>query len=354
MTLLFTYLAIAIGISFLCSVLEAVLLSTTPSYVEQLITEKPRSGQLITRVKERLDESLSSILILNTFAHTMGAAGVGSQAMQVFGPEWETLIAVLLTLAILYFSEIIPKTLGATFWRNLAVPAAFIISWLVKLVYPLVWISTRLTKLFSNTNENEISREEIIALASIGHREGTLFTHENEYLANLLKLREVRTEQILTPRTVVHMLDENLSVKEALDNESTSQFTRIPIYAGSTDNITGKVIRIDLFIAERNGQGDLPIKDVAKKVIHVSEKLPVHNLLDMFIKHHMHLFIVEDEYGQTSGIVTLEDAIETLLGREIVDESDTVADMQQLAREKYRERLRSVENQQSDDQNPQK
>ena len=349
MTLLFIYLAIAIGVSFLCSILEAVLLSITPSYVEKLTTEKPRSGELITRAKERLDESLSSILILNTFAHTMGAAGVGSQAMQVFGPEWETLIAVLLTLAILYFSEIIPKTLGATFWRSLAIPAVFIISWLVKLVYPLVWISTRLTKLFSDTSENEISREEIIALASIGHREGILFTHENEYLTNLLKLREVRTEQILTPRTVVHMLDENLTVKEALDIKPTIQFTRIPIYAGSTDNITGKVIRVDLFNAERNGQGDVPIKDVAKKVFRVSEKLPVHNLLDMFIKHHMHLFIVEDEYGQTSGIVTLEDVIETLLGREIVDESDTVVDMQQLARAKYRERLRSVEQQQSHD-----
>jgi CBS domain containing-hemolysin-like protein len=150
------------------------------------------------------------------------------------------------------------------------------------------------------------------------------------------------------------MLDENLTVKEALDNESASQFTRIPVYAGSTDNITGKVIRVDLFIAERNGQGDLPIKDIAKKVIHVSEKLPVHSLLDMFIKQHMHLFIVEDEYGQTSGIVTLEDVIETLLGREIVDESDTVVDMQQLAKEKYRERLRSAGNQQSDDQTTQK
>jgi CBS domain containing-hemolysin-like protein len=350
MTILFIYLAIAIGVSFLCSVLEAVLLSITPSYVEQLTTEKPRSGQLIIRAKERLDESLSSILILNTFAHTMGAAGVGSQALQVFGPEWETLIAIILTLAILYFSEIIPKTLGATFWRNLAIPAVFIISWLVKLVYPLVWISTRLTRLFTNTSENEISREEIIALASIGHREGALFTHENEYLTNLLNLREVRTEQILTPRTVVHMLDESLTVKEALDNESTSQFTRIPIYAGSTDNVTGKVIRVDLFTAERNGQGDIPIKDVAKKVIHVSEKLPAHNLLDTFIKNQMHLFIVDDKYGQTSGIVTLEDVIETLLGREIVDENDAVVDMQQLAKEKYRERLRTTEQQQSDDQ----
>jgi Mg2+/Co2+ transporter CorB len=147
MALLFTYLMIAIGVSFLCSVLEAVLLSITPSYLGQLAVERPRSGRLVNQVKDRLDQSLASILILNTFAHTMGAAGVGSQALQVFGPEWETLIAVLLTLAILYFSEIIPKTLGATFWRPLAVPAAFIISWLVRLVYPLVWVSTLLTKM---------------------------------------------------------------------------------------------------------------------------------------------------------------------------------------------------------------
>jgi CBS domain containing-hemolysin-like protein len=353
MTILLIYLAIAIGVSFLCSVLEAVLLSITPSYTEKLATENPVSGQLIIKVKAQLDESLSSILILNTFAHTMGAAGVGSQAIQIFGAKWETLIAILLTLAILYFSEIIPKTLGATFWRSLAIPAAFIISWLVKLVYPLVWIATRLTKLFSDSSDNEISREEIIALASIGHREGTLFTRENEYLANLLSLREVRTEEILTPRTVVHMLDENLTVTQALDSKPTLQFTRMPVYSGSSDNVTGKVILADLYNAERNGQGDTPLKEVAKKVIHVSEQLPAHNLLDMFIKNQVHLFIVEDQYGQTSGIVTLEDVIETLLGREIVDENDTVEDMQQLARDKYRERLRSVEQQNGDDQTPQ-
>ena len=153
MTLLFIYLAIAIGVSFLCSILEAVLLSVTPSFAEKTLSDRPRAGGMLSKVKERLDESLSSILILNTFAHTMGAAGVGSQALQVFGEKWETLIAVLLTLAILYFSEIIPKTLGATFWRQLAIPSAFIIAWLVKLVYPLVWISTRLTRLFSRNKE---------------------------------------------------------------------------------------------------------------------------------------------------------------------------------------------------------
>jgi len=345
MTLLFVYLAIAIGVSFLCSVLEAVLLSITPSYLEKIGIEHPKSGRIIARVKDRLDESLSSILILNTFAHTMGAAGVGAQALQVFGPEWETLIAVLLTLAILYFSEIIPKTLGATYWRRLAVPAALVISWLVKLVYPLVWVSTRLTKLFSHGKENEITREEIIALASLGHKGGALISRENEYLENLLRLREVKTAQILTPRTVVHMLEENMTVKEALDHEQTRQFTRIPTYAGSTDNVTGKVIRVELFEAERQGKGGEPIRNTAREILRVSEKLPVQNLLDLFIKHHMHLFLVEDEFGQTAGIVTLEDVIETLLGREIIDESDTVADMQELARHKYRERLRHTREQ---------
>ncbi|MEJ2310200.1 MAG: CNNM domain-containing protein [Gammaproteobacteria bacterium] len=341
MTLLLIYLFIAIGVSFLCSILEAVLLSITPSYLEKLVVERPRSGGMIARVKERLDESLSSILILNTFAHTMGAAGVGSQALQVFGAKWETLIAVLLTLAILYFSEIIPKTLGATFWRTLAVPAGFIITWLVRLVYPLVWISTRLTRLFSSGKESEVTREEIIALASLMHRDGTLFSQENEYLSNLLQLREVRTHQILTPRSVVHMLDENLTVSEALDLPQTRQFTRMPIYSGSRDNIIGKVIRGDLFEAERDGKGSEPIGQYAKEIMRVSEKLPVQNLLDLLIKHHMHLVLVEDEFGQPAGIVTLEDAIETLLGREILDERDTVTDMQELARGRYRERLRA-------------
>ena len=341
MTLLFVYLAIAIGVSFLCSILEAVLLSVTPSFAEKILSDRPRAGGMLNQVKERLDESLSSILILNTFAHTMGAAGVGAQALQVFGQKWETLIAVLLTLAILYFSEIIPKTLGATFWRQLAIPSAFVIAWLVKLVYPLVWISTRLTRLFSGNKGQEITREEIIALASLGLRDGTLMSQENEYLANILKLREIRTEEVLTPRSVVHMLHQNLTVTEALDQAETRRFSRIPIFGEGIDDIKGKVMRADLFEAERDGQGSAPIKQFAKKIVRVSEKLPVQQLLDLFIKNRAHLFLVEDEFGQTAGIVTLEDAIETLLGREILDERDTVADMQALARGKYRQRLRA-------------
>ncbi|MEH6557227.1 MAG: CNNM domain-containing protein [Oceanicoccus sp.] len=341
MTLLFIYLTIAIGISFMCSVLEAVLLSITPSYVEQISATNPSSGKLLASIKTHLDESLSSILILNTFAHTMGAAGVGSQAAQVFGTQWETLIAVLLTLAILYFSEIIPKTLGATFWRRLAVPSAFIITWLVKLVFPLVWVATRLTRLFSSNENNEITRDEIIALASLSHKDGTLFAHENEYVNNILNLREIKTEQVLTPRSVVHMLNKNTSVSEALDDPQTKQFSRMPVYGENIDDIVGKVIKRDLFEAERNGLGEKPVGEVAKPINRVSGKLPVQKLLDMFIESRGHLFLVEDEFGQTSGIVTLEDAIETFLGREILDDTDTVADMQEFARGRYRERIRT-------------
>ena len=342
MTLLFIYLAIAVGVSFLCSILEAVLLSITPSYVENLTRTRPRAGARMARVRERIDESLASILILNTFAHTMGAAGVGSQALQIYGARWEILIAILLTLVILYFSEIIPKTLGATFWRPLAVPAVIIIGWLVYLVYPLVWLATRLTRLFGRNRGKEVTREEIIAMASIGHRDGTLAAQENEYLSNVLSLREITTERVLTPRTVVHMLPQDLTVSEALRDPATRRFSRMPVYADNPDEIVGKVLRVDLYEAERNGQGDDPLHLHAKPVLRVSEKLPVHQLLDKFIKNQAHLFLVEDEFGQTSGIVTLEDAIETLLGREIVDESDLVEDMQELARRKYRNRLRDI------------
>ena len=352
MTLLLIYLAIAIGVSFLCSVLEAVLLSITPSYLEQLTQEKLQSGKAIQSVKDRLDESLSSILILNTFAHTMGAAGVGAQALRVFGPEAETLIAVLLTLAILYFSEIIPKTLGAAYWRQLAVPAAFTIRWLVRLVYPLVWMSTRLTQLLGKSHKDEITREEILALASLGRKDGVLRAQENKYLVNLLNLNDIQTSEILTPRTVVHMLDETTSVSDALELDASRQFTRVPIYRDSTDNVTGIVMRVELFEAERSGREGQSIAALAQPVIRVPEELPVYRLLDRFIREQAHLFLVEDEFGQTAGIVTLEDAIETLLGREIIDESDAVADMQELARAKNRERLDRIEDRDDENASP--
>ena len=344
MTLLIIYLTIAIGVSFVCSVLEAVLLSITPSYVESITNQYPKRGKILSRVKNRLDQSISSILILNTFAHTMGAAGVGAQASHVFGARWETLIAVLLTLVILYFSEIIPKTIGATYWRQLAIPSAHTINWLIRLVYPLIWVSTFITRFFSKNKKNKISREEILALASLGHKMGTLISQENEYLGNVLRLREIKTEEILTPRSVMHSLSETLTINEALDEEKTKQFSRIPVYRDNQDDIIGIVLSRELLFEERQGKSDIEISQFAKPITRVSESLPVQQLLDLFIKKQEHLFLVEDQLGQTAGIVTLEDAIETMLGREIVDETDTIEDLQKFAKGKYRNRLRKNKN----------
>jgi len=344
MTLLIIYLTIAIGVSFVCSVLEAVLLSITPSYVESITNQYPKRGKILSRVKNRLDQSISSILILNTFAHTMGAAGVGAQASHVFGARWETLIAVLLTLVILYFSEIIPKTIGATYWRQLAIPSAHTINWLIRLVYPLIWVSTFITRFFSKNKKNKISREEILALASLGHKMGTLISQENEYLGNVLRLREIKTEEILTPRSVMHSLSETLTINEALDEEKTKQFSRIPVYRDNQDDIIGIVLSRELLFEERQGKSDIEISQFSKPITRVSESLPVQQLLDLFIKKQEHLFLVEDQLGQTAGIVTLEDAIETMLGREIVDETDTIEDLQKFAKGKYRNRLRKNKN----------
>jgi len=341
MTLLVVYLLIAVGVSFLCSVLEAVLLSVTPGFVESQLGIKPTRGRVLKDVKENLDKSLSSILILNTFAHTMGAAGVGAQAANVFGARWETLIAFILTLIILYFSEIIPKTLGATYWKQLALPAAQVITWLVKLLFPLVWLARRLTDLLGKSSDGTMtSREELAALAKLGTLHGSLGAHEGELLKNILQLRQTRTAKILTPRTVVSALDVSLTVSEAMVQIQVSTFTRLPVYEGNLDSVVGLVLRPRILEALLTGDGDKPLAEYLVPIYRVSVELPVMTLLDGFIRRREHLFLVEDEYGQTAGVVTLEDAVETLLGREIMDESDTVADMQELARDKYRGRLR--------------
>ncbi len=345
MTLLFVYLGIAIGVSFLCSILEAVLLSITPSYVANLLAKSPARGQAVAKLKQNLDQSISSILILNTFAHTMGAAGVGAQALKVFGEQSETLVAFVLTLAILYFSEIIPKTLGATFWRTLAVPSAYIIGFLVKLVFPLVWLSSQLTKLFSSNKADVISRDEVLAFAALSHKGGAIVGLENQLVSNILGLKSAKAEDILTPRTVMHALDEDTTVLQALAAEQTAIFTRIPIYQSSIDKVVGVVLKAHLYEQERQGQGDTALKNIAIPIYRVSESFPVLNLLDLFIKRHEHIFLVEDRFGQTAGIVTLEDCIETLLGREIVDESDQVEDLQQLAKAKFRDRLKKIKDQ---------
>lgn len=340
MTILMIYITLAIGVSFICSVLEAVLLSITPGYTQQLVQTRPKVATIVKRVRGSLDESISSILILNTFAHTVGAVGVGAQAVKIFGEEWETLIALVLTLAILYLSEIIPKTLGAKFWTKLAPVACLMILWLVKLVYPLVWVSARITRLFGDQKDDVVTREQLIALTNLGHKGGSLRAIESQYLENVLRLREVVTENICTPRSVVHMLENTTTIQDALNHPQTKSFTRIPVFQDNSDNILGNVNIRDLYEACIEQRGQDTVETVLRELNRVSEKVPVTQLLDLFIKNQSHMLLVEDEFGQTTGIVTLEDALETLLGREIVDEHDMVEDMQVLAKGMYRDKLR--------------
>ena len=335
MTLLITYLLIALLVSFLCSILEAVLLSSTSSYIESLSKKGSSNAvEILKELKSNIDKPISSILILNTFAHTMGAAGVGAQAQILFGQEMETLIAVLLTLAILYFSEIIPKTIGAVYWKKLLVPSAYIISFLIKLTFPLVWISMFITNTISKgkTKESSFSRDEILAAVTMGEKEGSILSKESVLIENLFKLKNIKTKDIMTPRSVVFALKSTVSVEEAIEDDKMYVHSRIPVYGDTIDDVIGVVFNQIILEESVEERDDTLLKDIMVPVHKISENVPVSALIDQFVNRKTHLFIVEDNYGQTSGVVTLEDAIETLLGVEIVDEMDEVEDMQVFAK----------------------
>lgn len=337
MTLLIIYLGIAILVSFLCSILEAVLLSSTNSYIESL-SKKSNSNAIpiLKKIKLDIDKPIASILILNTFAHTMGAAGVGAQVQILFGEEFQTLFAIILTLMILYFSEIIPKTIGAVYWKKLLIPSAYVISFLIKITYPLLVISTYITNFISKNKNKEasISRDEIMAIISMGEKEGSILSKESNLISNLFKLKNIKAKDIMTPRSVVYAFKSNTTIEEAIKRDETYLYSRIPVFNENIDDIVGIVLNqviLELSIEEKD---DVRIKNIMMEIHSVSENVPVSMLIDMFVKKRTHLFVVQDKYGQTSGIVTFEDVLESLLGVEIIDEIDQIEDMQEFAKNK--------------------
>jgi CBS domain containing-hemolysin-like protein len=337
MTLLFIYLFLALFVSFVCSMLEAVLLSSTNSYIETL--SRDEHGDIIDTIKNlksNIDRPISSILTFNTFAHTMGAAGVGAQAQLLFGSDFQAIAAFVLTLLILYFAEIIPKTFGALYWKRLLVPSAILIEFLIKITYPFVWLSARITNFISKGKKHtsDFSRDEIMAVVAMGQKEGTIQQKESHLIENLLKLKNIKAKDIMTPRSVVVAFGGEMTVEDAIEDDRMYIHSRIPIYSDSIDNIIGVVLNQSILeesIEERDGT---KLKDIAIEAHSVSENVPVSLLIDMFIKRKTHLFIVHDNYGQTEGVVTLEDVLEVILGVEIVDEMDEVEDMQLLAKNK--------------------
>lgn len=336
MSLLITYLLLALVVSFLCSILEAVLLTTPPSYVKMQQEKNLVWAHHFAILKRQIDKPLSAILTLNTIAHTIGAAGVGAQAVKVFGEAYFGIISAILTIMILVFTEIFPKTIGAKYWKKLLPAATQVIRFMIFITYPFVLLSAFITKLVSKSgHEISTSREEISALASIGANEGLFNEKEYKIIQNILKLKNLKVTEIMTPRVVLSIADENLTLTEFLKNKDYLRFSRIPVYSGHEENITGYVFRQNVFEKLAEGYKNLKLKDIRRKIVILPETMVLFSVWEKLLESKEHIAMIVDEYGGLDGIVTMEDLIETLLGLEIVDEKDTVQDMQKFARDRW-------------------
>jgi CBS domain containing-hemolysin-like protein len=344
MFLLTVYILVALVFSFLCSVAEAVLLSITPTYIEGIREQWPTRAALLTRLRQKnIDQSLAAILTLNTIAHTVGAVGAGAQATKVFGSAWVGVFSAIMTLLILFLSEIVPKTIGAVFWRRLSRPTALFVSFLIKLLYPLIWVAEKLTRLISRGRKMHVfSRNEFIAMAEIGERTGNINEHESRIFRNLFQFASLRAMDIMTPRTVISALKEAISITEAAAKVAGQPFSRYPVYAGDIDDIPGFVLKEDILTSELNGNGDSNLSSIKRELPAVPETMSLARLLEFLLDQRQAVALVVDEYGGTSGLVTMEDVVETLLGMEIVDEMDEVKDMRALARQQWEKRARAL------------
>ena len=343
MSLLVAYFLLAIGVSFLCSLLEAVILSVTHSQIGMLVKTNPKQGKMLQKLKDDINRPLAAILTLNTISHTLGAAGMGAQVLYLYGSGAVAIASAVLTFCILVFSEILPKTIGAYFCRSLAIPSAYLIRFLMAIAFPFVWLSNTLSKSISS-KEDKVSREEIAAMAEMGEDEGSIDEQESDIIENLFRLKEIQIEDILTPRSVIYAFEDTQTVGKIMDSTEDIIFSRIPVFNDNIDNIIGMVYKDNLLETMADDYFEKTMSELIEPVEQVYEKESVETVLNKFIKNRSHMFIVKDEFGGTTGIVTLEDCIETLLGVEIMDESDEVADMRKLAKDQQRQKRKSEEN----------
>ncbi len=342
-TSLLLYVTVAIGISFLCSILEAVLLSTSVSHVEGLVQQGKPAGRIMQRLRANVERPISAILTLNTIAHTVGATLAGAEAALIFGSEMVGVISAVLTLLILVLSEIIPKTIGAVYWRQLTTFAAYTIQSMVTLLLPAVIAFEVLGRLLRPSHlAPTVTRSDLEVLAKISQQEGSILERESRILSNLLRLNNVKVHDIMTPRTVVLALKDTMTVSEVLQNRSLP-YSRLPIYDDAIDNVTGYVLRHDIVQAAAADQHDTLLSSLRREIHAVPETLTVAEVLDEFIREKEHIFLILDEYGGTGGIITLEDTIESLLGIEITDESDLVADLRLLAQQRYQRKFAELQ-----------
>ena len=351
--LLIFYVVLSLVVSFICSISEATLLTMTPSYIDTLNEDSPKTADLLNEVKvANIEKSISSILTLNTIANTLGSLGAGSQATIVFGSAWFGVFSGVMTLAVLMGSEIIPKTLGATYWRRFAVPVAYYVKGISVLLFPIVWVAEKVSRLLTQgNNENGFNRHEFIALANQGEISGQMSELETRIIKNSLALSMIHVESIVTPRSVMIAFDENMTVGDVFATHPKLPFSRFPIFDEDLDNATGFVLKSDLLIAKANQEINTPIKAFKREITFVFAKMRLFDVLDLMLKERLHIALVVGEFGEVKGIVSLEDVLETLLGLEIVDEIDRVDDMQALARQLMDRRMSRLGTTVADDEN---
>lgn len=343
MLVLLTYVLIALGFSFLCSIAEAVLLSVTTGYVAVLEQDGKPSGRLLRTLKENINQPLAAILTLNTIAHTAGAAGAGAQSVALFGSTALGIASAIMTLLILVLSEIIPKTLGAHYWQALAPATAYFVRFLIWVLYPFVKMSEYMTRsIINGPGLTGFNREELAALAELGWQQGDLAKKESHIMISLLSLHRMKVADAMTPKTVVFALPEVMTVEEYFQQYSDERFSRIPIYRDQSENIIGFVLRDDILLAYSRSETDNPVASYKRELPTTISNLPLSGVFDQLLHDRTHIMLVVDEFGGVQGILTMEDLLETILDLEIVDESDTVTDMQELARRYWRRRKRSL------------
>ena len=338
MDLLILYFTLAVGISFLCSVLEAVLLSVNMSYIAVLEKEKPTVGKLLRLHKENISKSIASILILNTIAHTLGAAAVGAQAAVLFGNDAVVIISMIMTFAILFLSEIIPKTIGAVYWKELAPMSAHFIRIFIWLTYPIILTTLFVTDKISKNKDdaNSLTKEELLESMLLSEDDGVIDEKESDVIENILTLDNKKVSEILTPRSVVFGINQNMTIKEVIETQpAIFKFSRIPIFKESIEDVTGIVLTKKIF-KQALIDDSVSVGSIKKDIFSINENIPVSKALDLLINKKDHMFLVIDNYDQTEGIITLEDCVETILGVEIMDESDTTEDMRELAKRKMK------------------
>ena len=338
MTLLIVYLLLTMGISFLCSLLESVLMSTPLSYLTMKEDEGDKNAALFMRFKQDPDRPLSAILSLNTIANTLGAAAVGHQATLLTGEHWFGIISAAMTVLILVFSEIVPKTIGTSHWKNL-LWLSRIMRLLVYLLYPVVWLIDKLHNTISDEDPDlGISREEVSAMANMGEEEGVLDNSENKVIQNIIKLDDIKAYDVMTPRVVAAIAPESMTLKSFYKREELSHNSRIPVYAESPEFITGYILRYDVLEQLADDKFDVKLGAIKRQIAAFHEETSVSDIWESLLKTKDQIALIIDDYGCFQGIITLEDIIETILGMEIIDENDTITDMQQYAKERWLKR----------------